>query len=251
MSDIVTALVPEMLGLVVTPAAIVACLILLGSSHPVRNVAVFASVYIAVYAVFSAVVVAVGQAAGSSSDSPGTTRGWISLVLGVLFLAAGLITWLRGNRKRPVNRVRTRVGVAMAERAGVLPDVPADDTEIPDDAPGWVRGLADPKPRLVLIASLVLSVVNPNVAILLSGLGIVITADVSSGQQVVGVALLLGASLLDFVVPTVAFLVSGAAGRARLRRVTMWLIRHNQVLGIVVLIAFGLLFSVRGIALIV
>jgi hypothetical protein len=38
MSEMLSALVPEMLGLVVTPAAIAACLILLGSSRPLHNV---------------------------------------------------------------------------------------------------------------------------------------------------------------------------------------------------------------------
>ena len=97
-------------------------------------------------------------------------------------------------------------------------------------------------------SSLLLSVVNPNVAILLSGLGIVITANVSTGQQVVGVLGLLGATLIDFVVPVAAFVVSGRAGRAFLRRVTLWLIRHNQALGTAVLVALGLLFAVRGIS---
>lgn len=186
LSEVLSALVPDLLGLVVTPAAIVACLILLGSSRPLRNVGLFAAVYMAVYAAISTVVVAVGNAAGVATDSPGTTRGWISLV--------------------------------------------------------------DPEPRLVIIASLLLSVINPNVAILLSGLGVLVTADVSTAEQVVGVLALLGASLLDFVIPVLAFVVSGEAGRAFLRRVTLWLIRHNQTLGVVLLTAFGLLFAVRGIS---
>ena len=81
---------------------------------PLRNVGLFAAVYMAVYAAISTVVVAVGNAAGVATDSLGTTRGWISLV--------------------------------------------------------------DPEPRLVIIASLLLSVINPNVAILLSGLGVLVTA---------------------------------------------------------------------------
>jgi threonine/homoserine/homoserine lactone efflux protein len=248
MSDMLSALLPELLGLVVTPAAIVGCLILLGSSRPLRNVGLFATVYLAAYAVISAVVVAVGSAAGTATDSPGTPRGWISRVVGVLFLAGGVITWVRGAHKRPVARARKRVGAAIAERAGVLPEQEQDETALPEDAPGWAKGLADPKPKLVMIAALVLSVVNPNIAILLSGLGIVITAKVSTGDQVLGVVLLLAASALDFVVPTLVFVVSGRAGRAFLRRVTLWLIRHTQVLGVVVLIAFGLLFAVRGLA---
>ena len=79
-----------------------------------------------------------GNAAGVATDSPGTTRGWISLVVGVLFPAGGFVTWRKGTRRRPVERVRTRVGAAMAERAGVIPEHASDDA-LPDNAPAWLR----------------------------------------------------------------------------------------------------------------
>ena len=49
------------------------------------------------------------------------------------------------------------------------------------------------------------------------------------------------------MIPVLAFVVSGEAGRVFLRRVTRWLIRHNQP-GVVFLTAVGLIFAVRGIS---
>lgn len=79
-------------------------------------------------------------------------------------------------------------------------------------------------------------------------MGIVVTADVGLGSQVGGVALLLAASMIDFVVPVLVFVAAGERGRGWLRSATSWLLAHNHVIGIVVLLAFGVLFAGRGLA---
>ncbi|MEI7057504.1 GAP family protein [Nocardioides sp. CCNWLW239] len=230
MWELVGQLLPEMVGLAVTPAAIVACLLLLGSSHPFRNVVALAAPFLVVYGMLSAIALVAGRAAETGTEDPSTIRGWISLVVGALFVIAAGISWFR-----PVRRsVDPRSPGAMA---------PGAEAE-----PGWVSRLRDPSLRLVLGAGLLLALVNPNVAILLSGLGIVITADTTVGTQVVGVALLLAASMVDFVVPMIVFLLAGERGREWLRTATRWLLAHNRIIGIVVLIVFGVLFVGRGLA---
>lgn len=217
MWDLVVQLLPEMVGLVVTPAAVVACFVLLGSPHPVRDVVLFTTTFLTVYAGLSAAVLAAGRSA--SGDDVAGARGTGSVVVGVLFLAlAALSGWRGAHRPRE------------------------------EGPPAWVARLADPAPGLVVAAALVLAVVNPNVAILLSGLGVVLDADVTEGQQVVGGALLLAACAVDFVAPTAAYLLAGERGRGRLRAVTAWLLRHQQAIGLVVLVFFGLLFVARGLS---
>lgn len=215
MWELAAQLVPEMVGLVVTPAAVIACLMLLGSSHPFRNVAALGGSFLVVYAVISAAVLAAGDAGDASAGD--SARGWVSAVVGVLFLVGGLWSWLRPGHRR----------VAGSE-------------------PGWVARLGDPPLRLVVGLGLVLAVVNPNVAILASGLVVVVTAGFSTSEQAGGVVLLLAASVLDFVVPTLVFVLAGSRGRRGLRRATGWLLDHNHVIGIVVLVVFGLLFIGRG-----
>jgi threonine/homoserine/homoserine lactone efflux protein len=255
-SDLVAALAPEMLGLVVTPAAIIGSLILLGSSRPLRNVACFAAVSLGVYVVVSLLALVLGRAAGATTEHQSTARGWVSVVVGALFVLAGVAQWIRGERvarhavmQAAVQRHQPQLSTALseartavAEGEGAAAVAAAQD----GDAPGWVRTLSDPSLRQVGVISLVLAVVNPNVAILVSGLTIVNTADVSGGQRATGIVLLLVASMVDFVVPVLLYLVTGESGRRLLRRATGWLIRHNQVIGICVLLAFGLLFVGRG-----
>lgn len=233
MWELVGQLLPEMVGLAVTPAAVVACLLLLGSSHPLRNVAALAGPFLVAYGVVAVAAVAVGRAADAGSEDPSTIRGWISVVVGVLFLAAGAVSWFRPVRRSVSPRSRGAMGHADAAE------------------PRWVSMLRDPSVPLVLGAGLLLAVVNPNMAILISGLGIVVTADVTLGVQAVGVALLLAASMIDFVVPTLVFVLAGERGRGWLRSATGWLLGHNRVIGIVVLLAFGVLFVGRGLAQII
>lgn len=223
MWELAGQLVPEMVGLSVTPAAVIACLLLLGSSHPFRNVAALAAPFLIVYGFLSVVAVVVGRTADAASDDPSTIRGWMSLVVGGVFLTLGAASWLRPPETRPAARATHRAA-----------------------EPGWVSRLRDPAVGLVLVAGLLLAVVNPNVAILVSGLGIVVTTDVGLGAQIGGVVLLLAASMVDFVIPLLVFVLAGERGRGWLRSATRWLLAHNRVIGIVVLIAFGLLFVGRG-----
>ena len=218
--DLVATLAPEMLGLAVTPAAVIASLLLLGSSHPYRNVACLAGVFLAVYGAICVAVLAAGRAADTSAEDPSAAHGRAGLLVGLLFLAGGLGSWLRKPRVAP-------------------------GTAVP--LPGWAERLRDPSVRLVLGVGLVLAVLNPNVAILASGLTLLVARD-SGSDELVGVALLLAGSMVDFVLPALAFAISGERGRDRLRAATRWLIVHNHVIGIVVLVAFGLLFVGRGLA---
>jgi len=231
MGELAGQLLPEMVGLAVTPAAVVACLLLLGSSHPYRNVVALAVPFLAVYGVLSVIALVAGRAADTASDDPSTTRGWLSIVVGVIFLAVAAMSWLR-RQQRPADGASAARGT---HRAAIA-------------EPAWASRLRDPSVRLVLVAGLLLAVVNPNVAILASGLGIVVTADVGLGAQLGGIVMLLTASMIDFVVPMLVFVAAGERGRIWLRSATGWLLAHDRVIGIVVLLAFGLLFVGRGIA---
>lgn len=254
-------LVPEMLGLAVTPAAVIACLLLLGSSHPARNVSALASVFFAAYAAFAAAVLVAGHAAEADGASQAMVRGWASLTVGVLFLAGAVYSHWHA-RRRPAAALLAKVeakqsgdGASRGSRpAPGSPDPPTDrdapagtDGTDGTDEPAWAGMLRDPPLKLVATAGLLIAVLNPNVAILVSGLGIVLTAEVPTSQQAFGVAFLLAASMVDFAVPVLIFVMAGKAGRAWLQTVTAWLLAHNHVIGIVVLAAFGTLFTVRGI----
>lgn len=233
MWELAGQLLPEMVGLAVTPAAVAACLLLLGSSHPYRNVVALAVPFLAVYGVLSIIALVAGQVTDAASDDPSTTRGWLSIVVGVIFLALAARSWLR-SQQRPADGASSARG---SHRAAIA-------------EPAWASRLRDPSVGLVLVAGLLVAVVNPNMAILASGLGIVVTAEASLGVQLGGIALLLAASMIDFVVPMLVFVAAGERGRGWLRDATSWLLAHDRAIGIIVVLAFGVLFVGRGIALV-
>lgn len=221
MGQLLAQLVPEIVGLAVTPAAIVACLLLLGAHRPYRNVAVFGGTVLVVYAILGVIALAAGRTADTQeTDDPTTARGWIGLVVGVLFLAGGVLAVVR----RPPPRL-----------AG-------EDAE----TPGWARKLASPTPSTLVSVAVVLALLNPNVAIYFSGLGMVMTADISVAEQAVGILILVIASVLDYLIPTLLYAVTGIPGRQNLRAMRLWLVRHDRAIGAVVLLVFGVVFTVRG-----
>lgn len=222
MGDLLAQLVPEIIGLAVTPAAIVACLLLLGSHRPYRNVAVFGGTVLVLYAILGGIALVAGRSVDAQETADATTvRGWIGLVVGLLFLAGGVATVAGRPAPRP-------------EGAG-------------DRTPGWARRLASPRVPTLVGVAVVLALVNPNVAIFFSGLGTVVTADVAVEEQVVGVLILVVASVLDYVVPTVLYAVTGVPGRHRLHALRAWLVRNDRPIGAAVLLVFGLMFTTRGV----
>jgi hypothetical protein len=227
MGELLAQLVPEIIGLAATPAAIVACLLLLGSHRPYRNVAIFGGTVLVLYSILGAVALAAGRSVEAQTAEEATTaRDWLGLVIGLLFLVGGVVALVRRPPPRPVGG---------PEGAG-------------EQAPGWARKLAAPTPATLVGVALVLALVNPNVAIFFSGVGAVVAADITVGEQVLGILVLVLASVLDYLVPTVLYAVTGIPGRHRLQAMRNWLVRNNRVIGAVVLLAFGLMFTVRGAA---
>ncbi len=53
-------LIPEFVGLILTPAAIAGCILLLQSQHPYGNAVAFAAAFLVLYTAISIVVLAIG-----------------------------------------------------------------------------------------------------------------------------------------------------------------------------------------------
>ncbi len=210
-----TDLVPELLGLVVTPAAVAGCILLLQTKRPIANSCAFGAGFMTVYVLLGVAALLGGGGAGAGSND--ALRNWASAIVGGLFLVGALAIVLR----RP-------------------PVVPRE--------PRWVAMLEGCSTREAAMTGLVMAVVNPNVAILLSGFTIVMTAGADAPVQVGGVALLLAACLVDFLVPIGCYVLLGELAESMLSRAKSWMIAHNRALSIAVLLIFGVLFFGRGIA---
>lgn len=207
-------LIPEIIGLILTPAAIAGCILLLQSQHPLVNALAFGSAFIVLYAAISIAVVAIGGTVEQTDDTS-TAKGVVSITIGVLFLLIGAVIALHHKRTR-------------------------------EGPPKWTTMLETAHPTGAFVAGSVLALANPNVFLLLSGLGIVVTEGGSDGERVGGVVVLLGAVALDFVVPIVLFVLLGATARRWLDSGKAWLVGHDRQLTLVIMFGFGALFVIRG-----
>ncbi|MFD4265781.1 GAP family protein [Rhodococcus sp. NPDC058481] len=214
MGDLILLLIPQMIGLVITPAAVAGCVLLLQSDNPIRNALSFGSAFLLVYTVIG--VAALLGGAGDPSATSQTVSHWIGLGVGVLFLVVGLFQLLQ--RKK-----------------------------LAAEKPKWMVELEEATPRRSFMIGLVLANFNPNLFIMLSGMSIISSSDSTWAQALVGTVLLLLASVLDFLIPIGAYVLLGDRARRGLDRVKSWMVRRNKELGVGVFLGFGALFTIRGI----
>jgi Sap, sulfolipid-1-addressing protein len=213
--EFLTGLLPAAVGLLVTPAAIIGCVLLLQSKRPVANAGAFAAGFLADYLVVAGAALLGGAGRQDPTAAATDVKNWISLLVGALFLLGGLA----GLRRRPARSAA---------------------------APKWMTELENAGPRRAFLSGVALSLVNPNVFILLSGLSVVTAADVSPGVAVLGTVVLLVGCALDFVIPVGLFVLLGERARQALDVTRAWMLRHSRALGTGVLLVFGVLFLVRG-----
>jgi threonine/homoserine/homoserine lactone efflux protein len=210
-------LAPEWIGLLLTPLAVVGAIVLLGTDRSLPNALAFAGAFALNYLILSAIVIWVGSVATTSQEvEAGVARYLVSLLMGLLFLGIGAAVLLR-------------------HHAGV-----------PEGTPRWAVVLETATPVRAFLGGFALSLINPNVVILLSGLTIIITSGEVIGTQVVGALTLVLASLIPFAIPIGIFLIMGDRGKEMLKSVFVWMIAHNKALTAGTMFFFGSIFVGRG-----
>ncbi|WP_336083003.1 GAP family protein [Nocardia sp. SSK8] len=213
MGGLLWMLAPEIIGLMITPGAVIGCVLLLRSRTPVHNAAAFGGGFLAVY-----LLVALSAVLGGASDpvaTPARVSHVAGLVVGLLFLACGgwiLVRKPVGSRGRP--KLLTEL-----ETAG---------------------------PRKAFAIGLVLGVLNPNLFIMLSGMTVISSAAVAIGASLVATLILLLAASADFLLPIGAYLIAGDRADHTLAVVEDWMLAHSRTLTLSVLFGFGTLFALRG-----
>ncbi|QNG20231.1 hypothetical protein G4H71_13215 [Rhodococcus triatomae] len=214
MAEVLVQLLPEMLGLVITPGAIIGCILLLHSREPIRNASAFGAGFLVVY-VMIAVSALLGGASDPGSTPPETSHG-AGLMVGLVFLAVGC--WIAGRPPRP-----------------------------DADHPALLRELESAGPRKAFVLGVALGVINPNLFLMISGMSIIASSTVSPTAALVAALLLLIAASLDFLVPIGVYRLLGDRARVGLDRLQAWMLRNSRSLTLAVLFGFGALFTVRGI----
>jgi threonine/homoserine/homoserine lactone efflux protein len=208
-------LVPEWFGLMLTPLAVVGAIVLLGTDRSVPNALSFAGAFGLNYTILSIIAIWVGTVAAAEVEQ-GRGRYLVSLLMGLLFLGLGLAVLLR-------------------HHAGA-----------PGGKPRWAVVLETATPVRAFLGGFALSLINPNVVILLSGLTFVITSGETIGTQALGAFTLVLASLIPFAIPIGIYLIMGDRGKEMLKSVFVWMIEHDKALTAGTLFFFGAIFFGRG-----
>jgi threonine/homoserine/homoserine lactone efflux protein len=208
-------LVPEWIGLILTPLAVVGSIVLLGTNRSLPNALSFAGAFALNYAILSVIALWVGTVAAADVEE-GRARYLVSMVMGLLFLGLGLAVLLRHH-----------IGATGGK-------------------PRWAAVLETATPVRAFLGGFALSLINPNVVILLSGLTLIITSGETIGTQVVGALTLVLASMVPFAIPIGIYLIMGERGKELLKGVFTWMIEHDKALTAGTLLLFGALFFGRG-----
>lgn len=213
MGELILQLLPELAGMAVTPAAIAGCVLLLQTKRALANAFAFFAAFMIAYTAIG-VAALLGGATHDTSRS-GNVSHWAGLAVGLIFVAFGVAQLIR--RRSPS-----------------------------DTGPEWMQQLSNAKPRGAFIMGAALSIVNPNLAIMISGMTVIAAADTTPGTAVFGTVLLLLAAGLDFLVPIGVYLAFGERAKSVLSSVKDWMITHERPLTLTVFFGFGALFVVRN-----
>ena len=212
MRQVIGAVLPFAVVVMVSPINIVAAILLLFSKRPLLN----ASCYLGGFVVgLAAVVGGLTAVAGAVHLDPGSDRSRGASAL-LLALGAGLIV------------------VAIAKFRGR----PGPDD--PSSLPGWMDGIAGFGAGRSLAVGAGIGAGNPkNIAVAVGTAVAVSSADLAAGQQVVVLAVYVVLASLGVAAPIFAVLFLGDRSDAVLDGWKSWLTRNNTAMMSVIYLFFG------------
>jgi hypothetical protein len=212
----------QAIGIALSPAAIIAIVLVLFSAKAKVNSLVFLAGWVIGVAVPFLIIALVSDAGDvSDSDSGGSdTAAVIQLVLGVLFLLGAAKSWV--GRPRPGEPVKPN---KLFDKVG-------------DMGPGFA-----------LVLAFLMSGLNPkNLALIVSGATEAARADLSTGDVVVVTLVFVVVATLGVGVPVVLSLVMGERATATLTELRDWMIAHNAAIMVTLFLILGVKMVGAGIS---
>lgn len=211
LSDALGDLLPAALGIAISPLPVIASVLMLLSPRANRTAPAFAVGW--VIGLTTVTVAAVLVAGPSVADTgSGTTRYWIKLTLGVLFVGLGARAWM--NRPRE------------GEEAS---------------PPKWMAGLDGIGPVSALGLGAALAAVNPkNLALGISGGVAIASADLDGLASAVCVMLFVAIGSVMVAGPAAAYFAARDAMATPLNELKVFMQVHNAAIMTVLLGVLGL-----------
>jgi threonine/homoserine/homoserine lactone efflux protein len=211
LSDAIGAVLPAAVGVALSPIPIVAVILMLGTPRARTNGPAFAIGWILGLTVVSVVVLIVAGGSDDPNSGAADTSNGLTLGLGLLFLAMAGRQW----RKRP--------------KSGEAPEMPK-----------WMTAVDHFTPVRAFVLGIGLSAVNPkNLALTLAAAASIAQAGLSAGDDAIVVALFVAIGSLTVAGSVLLFLVARRRSEHLLASVKDFMVQHNAVIMMVILLVLG------------
>jgi threonine/homoserine/homoserine lactone efflux protein len=214
-------LVPIALAVALSPFPIIAIVIVLSTPRARTNGPLFALGWVlGLVAVSTVVVLLLGSVSKNSGSDASTTVSVLRIVLGAALLVLAAKQWA----KRP--------------RKGAEPQQPP-----------WMATVERAGPSRTLVLGLALAGANPkNLALTLAASATISRAGLDAAGTVAALAVFVAVGSFTVLGAVLYYLLAGDRAAAPLAKVKQFMLRHNNVIMMVILIALGGTVLIEGIA---
>ena len=211
LSQAIGDLLPSAVGVALSPIPIIAVILMLGTPRARTNGPAFAVGWVAGLVIVSTIVLLVANGADEADSAASTSVNWVTLALGLLFLAMAHRQW----RSRP--------------KKGEEPVMPK-----------WMATIDSFNPGKSLLLGAALSGANPkNLALTLAAAASIAQAGLSTGQSTIAVAVFVVLGSLTVAGPVIFFMVATERAAGPLASVKEFMSDHNAVIMMIVLVVLG------------
>jgi Sap, sulfolipid-1-addressing protein len=222
MNGVIGDLLPLAVGVAISPIPIIAVILMLLAPDAGKTSLGFLTGWVVGVVgsttVFTVLAATIGL--GTSTTGPSEGASWIKIAIGVLLLLVAVRQW----RARP----------AAGEEA---------------ELPAWMAAINSFTFAKAAGLGVVLAAVNPKNLLLCATGGTVIGGSgISTGDQVVAVAVFSAIAVVSVTAPVVAYAVAHEQMRDPLDRLNVWLQENNTTVMAVLLLVIGVVVIGKGVA---
>lgn len=209
-SQVIGDLLPSAVGVALSPIPIIAVILMLGTARARTDGPAFAAGWmLGMVAVAAVVLVLTSSADTSSTASDGVN--WVKVAIGILFFVLAAKQW------------RTR-------------SAPGEEPEMP----GWMKTIDEIEPGRAFVLGAGLSGLNPkNLALTLAATATISQAGLSTGDTVVAVLVFVLLASITVVGAVAFYLVAEDRAKAPLAEIKQFMVAHNAVIMMVILVVLG------------
>lgn len=210
LGEVVGGLLPLAIAVAISVLPIIATVLILFTPRARVNGLAFAVGWVVGLTIVGAIVLIAGSASGEGGQ-PSTASGVAKLAFGLLFLALARRNW--SSRPAPGEVAPT---------------------------PSWMAGIDGFTAPRSLATAFALAAINPkNLALTIAGASVIAAAGLSTGEQVISLALFVLIASSTIVGPVAYYLIARQRAERALDRLKVWLIANNATVMAVLLVVIG------------